>query len=233
MSERFLSCSIALLVAVTSATIVWIGLDRLSWETRRTSLTLGELRLGSNHFSFGTNDGKTPCFGAFTATLSDGENHYSIQFHGWLKLALLGKTWIQDFRGELSFNPIAQLGASLLEIPNGDDFVRLGTKNINPITLLAFRSAKEEKPIFQQDLPGPVELRREGETFKITTPIPVDSGLHLTHGPMLSVMPFRIKRERSPSCTPGGSQPLDVTGILNTLTNLRARISNTFPLKLP
>jgi hypothetical protein len=233
VSERFFSCSIALLVAVTSAAIVWIGLDRLSWETRRTTLTVGELRLGTNHFSFETGEGKASCFGALTTTLSDDGNHHSITFQGWLKLALLGQIRIQAFRGELSFNPLGQMGVSLLEIPSGDDVMKIGTKNINPITVLAFRNATDEKPIFQQDLPGPVELRREGALFKITTPIPVDSGLQLATDSMLSVMPFRIKRERTASCTPSGSRPLDVTGVLNTVINLRNRISNTLPLKLP
>lgn len=233
MSERFFSCSIALLVAVTSATVVWIGLERLSWETRRTTLTVGELRLGTNHFTFNTGDGKASCFGALTTTLSDDSNHHSIRFQGWLKLALPGQIRIQDFRGELSFNPLGQMGASLLEIPHGDDIMKIGTKNINPITMLAFRNSKDEKPIFQQALPGPVEIRKEGALFKITTPIPIDSGLQLATGSILSIIPFRIKRERIASCTPSDSRPLDVTGVLSSVVNLRNQISNTIPFKLP
>ncbi len=233
MSERFFSCSLALLVAVTSAAIVRMGLGRLSMEAGRTTLTVGELRLGTNHFAFDTGDGKTPCFGALTATLNDDGTNYAVSFRGWVKLALMDRVWIQDFRGELAFNPLAQMGVSLLEIPNGDDFIRIGTKNINPITVLAFRSAKEEKPIFQQDLPGPVELHREGELFKITTPLPVDSGLEHASGSLLSAMPFRIRGDLAASCTPSGSQPLDVTGTLNALVNLRNAVSNTLPLKVP
>ncbi len=233
MSERFVSCSIALIVAVTSAAIVWMGLERLSWETHRSSLTVGDLKLGANHFSFETSASKSDCFGALTATLRDEGAHYSITLQGWVKLAVFGKLWVQDFKGQLSFNPLAQLGVSILEIPSGDDTVRIGTQNINPMTLLVFRSAKDSKPILQQDIPGPVELRREGTVFKITAPIPIDGGLRLPITPMLAAMPLRVKKIPSAACTTASSRPLDVTGILSTVANLRTRFVNPLQLNLP
>jgi hypothetical protein len=233
VSERFFSCSIALLVAVTSATILWMGLGRLGLETRRSTLTLGVLELGDNHFALSSGGGKTPCFASITADLSDDNHHYSIHIKGWISLAFSGKHRLQEFAGQLSFNPLAQMGISLLEIPIGDDFVKIGTNNINPITVLVFGSSKDKKPIFQQDIPGPVEIRKEDHLFKIMSPLPVDAGLRSALTPMLTFMPLTIRRDDSHSCTKRNSRPLDLTALVNSVGILRSRISNTFPLGIP
>jgi hypothetical protein len=233
VSERFFSCSIAFLVAVTSAAIMWIGVDRLSWENTRTSWVVSTLELGDNHFAFGTGDAESSCFGSVSATLREGEDHYSINFEGWLSLALSGKTWLQEFRGEVSFNPLAQMGTSVLEIPIGDDSVRIGTKNINPITVLVFPSEKAQQPSFQQEITGPVELRREGVLFKITIPASPNLNLQTGLSPMLSNFLLGVKRDLSQRCSKGKSRPLDLTGVANSLNSLRSRITNALPLGTP
>jgi hypothetical protein len=232
VSEKIFSCVISFLVAVSSAVVVWIGLDRLSWETRQTTLELADLKLGRNHFAFKQIGKKTRCFGSLSATLTDNGEHLSVEFTGWLNLLFQGRPWVQDFKGMLSFNPLAQMGGSLLEIPAGDDVVKIGTKNLNPISLLIFKSGKDLKPVFEQELPGPIELRRNGETFRLTSPLVIDDSLKSSVAPFFSSIPLKITRDDTLSCTKFQSQPLDLTLLVNLASSLRSRLINLIPGEL-
>lgn|GEM_PF-4476456 len=232
MSEKIFSCSISCLVALCSAFVVWMGLNRLAWETRQTTLELAALKLGSNHFAFKPNNSKARCFGSLSATLSDTGEYFSIKFTGWMSLAFRGRPWLQDFKGELSFNPLAQMGGSVLEIPVDGDAVKIGTKNLNPITLLIFKSAKDEKPTFEQELPGPIELRRNGETFTLTSPFVIDDSLKSSIAPLFASTPLKVIRDDAVSCTKSKSDPFDLTLIANVIGTLRSRIINSIPLAL-
>jgi hypothetical protein len=111
----------------------------------------------------------------------------------------------------------------------GDDEIVFGTLDINPIRLIVSRG-KERKRIFNQQLPGPIELRKEKEEFKLVSPSVGDVDLAPLLKPMLASLPISAVKDPHRSCTRGSSKPLEVMRFLESLNGLRSNIFKLIPL---
>jgi len=220
VSQRLISCILALFTASMSGTVAAVSMHYLDQEAQKSLITLGTLKLGDNTIALRYGEKGSPCFGSLTFTLFTHDENYSIDMKGWMNLSLYENRWLQQTSGTMYFNPLAQLGGSAFSLENGDDDIIFGTKNINPITLVISRS-KDSRRILNQDLPGPIELRKEGDEFKLVSMFPVDTRFKSILTPLIASIPFSTSKDSKHTCREGSSKPLELSGLLNSINLLR------------
>lgn len=107
------------------------------------------------------------CYGSFRVSFDPDLNDKQVTFEGSMRLSYQGVKATPLIHGEMTFNPIGQLGGSLVSIKVEDTEVQLGTRNINPITLSIRSLGNAAKYNFQFIIPGPIELRRQSKTVYV------------------------------------------------------------------
>jgi len=163
VSNRLASAILALFIFVTSGMIAARSYYTLVVEEGDALTIVRGIALGVNRKVIVNSPTARTCSGEIVLDLTDADQQFQIDIKGWFGFESQGKRWIQELSGLLAFNPLGQLGSSVIYIPVGKHRLRLGTLNINPVTIV-FAIEREPSPElkFTQKIPGPFELRRDG-----------------------------------------------------------------------
>lgn len=197
---------------------------------------LTDLEFGENNFSFRRADNS--CFGNATLTLSEQDNTLHVKARGWLSLKFGDHQEIPTLDAEIGINPLGQMGASFGELTFAHSTVKIGTYNINPITVAIITNEHGEEKKIEQKIPGPFEIKR-GRTGKyfLTGPA-VTRALSSTDatGFSLTTLPFtppKVVRGTSAACNQSDSVPFDVTSLSSFVSKFQNQLTNSISKFLP
>jgi hypothetical protein len=168
-----------------------------------------------------------------TATLTDQNGQFGITLTGWIALRVPQASFIQEMNGEMSFNPLGQLGASAITMDlNGTSFA-LGTVNINPITVKAIVGKNAQRPLLEQNIPGPIELHKSGDVYKLFGPA-IATLVPLTKlASSAPKLPFTVSRDTDTDCTRENAQPIDFSGLVAHAQRLQGQIQSLLSGPVP
>jgi hypothetical protein len=204
MPIRFYSFSIQVMVLialVTGAVSLYLY-QEVQREAQAVRVVLASVPKGSSHFSLTLKDNPGRCFGGIDSTLTEEKGQVSLSYTAWLGLRVGDTEQVQEASGSLMFNPLGQLGGALVQTTIKGTSVRVGTLNINPITLVVHVGPDSSTPLFQQNIPGPITVNHEGEIFTIRAPAlrskaSIPPAIALPTGlPKLQLTPTRCSRTK-------------------------------------
>ena len=229
VSHRTVACIIALFAATSFGAISLLAFSRLADEESSMNTLIDDLVLGRNRFVFTPDQGGHSCFGEAILTLDDDRHQFQIALTAWIRLKLNERIWMQEFAGKLVFNPLGQLGGSIVNTTFAGIPMRFGTVNINPMTLIINDySDHSTKKQFRQNVPGPVELRHLGSNhFRLIGPAIARS--FPTSALDVSVAPIHILRNEKAPCLKEVAQPFDLSHIITPLQQLASKVKTLLP----
>jgi len=198
---------ISLAITLTAVVVGLQSYSSLLSEEDSKHLVLGSLPLSPISYSITAVGDAGACFGSLDIAINSSTNQATLTMKGWMNVSLLGRTEPIKFDALLIFNALGQLSAGVLRTEVNHESVRLGTLGVNPITVQLYRGIAESPPVFQQAIPGPIELRPRGESLQIIAPhIPVLRALGTN-----TAIPLSIQRTSHNTCSQEAAQALDLT----------------------
>jgi hypothetical protein len=160
-----------LLLSGLAATLSVYLFRELENEQQLISHLLFELPSGESAVSMYHAGPKPGCFGSISYTLTTDSGQTRISARAWLTLSISGKEHIIEGTCDFLFNALGQFGTSLCTTEMKGQEIRLGTTNIDPITLQVFLGRESTTPIVQQNVPGPIMISADGTLYSVTAPI--------------------------------------------------------------
>lgn len=174
-----------LIVSSLAGTLSLYLFGKLQNERRETSQVLLDLPSGISHLSLTHHSAKSGCFASLSTSVTENEGQVTISMRAWLALSLDGDDRVYEATCDLLFNSLGQFGTSFCKTDIEGTEIRLGTTNIDPITLHVFVGHASTTPIIEQNLPGPIR-------------VDLDGGRYLVTGPFNSKLPIPNLQELSP-----------------------------------
>jgi hypothetical protein len=172
MPIRFYSFSRRILVLITviaGAVSIYLYTE-LQRESGRVQVVVATVPRQTTHFAVTRAHEPTRCFGEIESNVKEEGGQLSITYTSWLGARIGGTQQIYEASGYLAFNPLGQLGGSLLTTTINGTEVRLGSTNINPITLIVAVGSGDSSPLFKQNIPGPITADIKAEHIVIQAP---------------------------------------------------------------
>lgn len=174
MSYRLVNVILATLLSALAAVIAYASFKVILEEEKGYTSTLGPLQRGNVTYRLVPRSlaMTRKCFGELNVAFNPDLSDKQIAVSGFMRLSYRGAELTTDIRGEANFNPIGQLGGSLLSIKMNNTEMQVGTRNINPITLSLRTLGDAAKYNFRFAIPGPIELRRHTkDTYSLASPL--------------------------------------------------------------
>ena len=203
-------------------------------EDSASNALLAGLRMGENHFIFRNNSHPGACFGNALLHVGSEDHSFHIHTEGWAQFELGGNTIQPEWSGELSFNPLSQLGNSVFSLSVGEQKFRFGTKNINPVTAVLILKVGEKEQVFEQNIPGPFEMLPSGDgSYRIVGP-PITNALQSTPfftagAGSLPELQATVDRGFDANCTRSNGVPMSLAPLQSFADSIRANFSGLLP----
>jgi hypothetical protein len=223
MSYRKLSILVALFITVFGSVLWNLAYKKMVSDEQSHNAIINDLTVGDNHFSFIQGDGS--CFGSTILNLHQDDHSFQIKVTGWVKIRLGKNVITPAVKGEVSLNPLGQIGSSVLYISIGDEKFRLGTFNINPITVAFVHEVDGKERMIQQNIPGPFELKENHNGGYLLTGPPITRSF-LPKDPAFTaaasfVLPSAtINREDTSVCSEGNIKEIDLSNLARAAQNV-------------
>lgn len=236
MGYRTTQLFLAAVTTLTCGAIALTAYSRLIAYDEIENALLTDLEFGENHFSFLSAD--KSCFGNTTLILSEQDNTLHVKVKGWISLQLENQIVTPTLDGDLNLNPLGQIGASLGEISLAGSTIKLGSYNINPITVAVITSEGGVEKKFEQNIPGPFEIKkgRSGKYFlsgpAITRALTTkdSTGFSLAN---LPISPPTISRDPKNICLEASATPLNISLLSSGLKKFQGQLTKSFSQFLP
>jgi hypothetical protein len=233
MSARAISCTIALLIAATSGAVTYITYSQMVEHDQTEGALIRGLALGENVFTIKpARSVEHKCYGRATISIREEDHSFTVVLAAWLKMKVGDTVVTPTLSGDIAVNPLGQVGGSIFKAQLGEKRVKLGSRNINPIIVTLFTNENDERPVLEQNVPGPFELIRDTSgKINLTGPA-LTNPLHLfdrqAAGASLTPL-YEIVRGDTPHCTEESSVPLDMTFLSTLASKLDASILQKLP----
>lgn len=212
---------ISLLLALVSAATALVSYDALRREESLLKPLMGSLRPGSTRYILEDRRDASRCVGAGQIEVVDKDQKTTLSLSGWISLSLSGEPLPVRIEGTMLFNAMGQMTISFLRASMRGNEIRLGTEGINPISLRLYRGAPGSPPLFEQVVPGPLEITWRGDRYDLFAPLSTALGT-ASQGKKPNIFP-RISEvsDDSFNCTPANAEAFD----LNPLSQMAGSIS--------
>ncbi len=236
MSYRKLSIVVALLITIVGSVLSNLAYHKMVSDEEAHNAIINDLRIGENYFSFIQGDGS--CFGSTILNLQKEEHTFQMKVNGWIKVRI-GKNVIQPVvKGEITLNPLGQVGASVFYISIGDIKFRLGTFNISPITVAFVHEVDGKERIIQQNIPGPFELKEARNGGYLLTGPPVTRSFLPKDPAFNAVASFAlpsatINRKDTSACREEQIQEIDLSNLARAVQNVPNNFLDNLQSLLP
>lgn len=236
MSYRNLSILVALLITIFGSVLSNLAYTKMVKDEEAHNAIINDLKIGENSFSFIQGDGS--CVGSTVLALHQEEHTFQIKVNGWIKVRI-GKNVIQPaVKGEVTLNPLGQVGASVFYINVGEIKFRLGTFNISPITVAFVHEVDGKEQIIQQNIPGPFELKEARNGGYLLTGPPITRSFLPKDPAVNAVASFAlptvtINRRDSTVCREENIKEIDVSNLARAVQNVPNKFLENFQGLLP
>lgn len=160
----------SLICALMSLAVSYKSYETLCREDEAMKPRIGTLRAGATTYTIQDGTNRSGCIGAGTVKTSGDGKQMTLALNGWASLSLGGNVIPVKVDGTMLFNAMGQLTASLIHASIGQSEIKIGTLGINPISLRLLRGAPELPPLFEQKVPGPIEMRAHGDSYDFFAP---------------------------------------------------------------
>jgi len=215
----------SLAITITSIVVVVFSFRILQSEEEARHLVLGVVPSNPTNYTITNSGAPSECLGTINFSLDSSDNQAHLTLNGWMRVSLAGRTETLELKAQLVFNALGQLSASLLETVLKGESLRFGTLGVNPIKAQIFRGSGESRPLFEQTLPGPIELRPRANTYEIVAPqLP---GLRTLSAP--STVPLSLQSAPTTSCSRETAKAFDLTPFLRMAEALTERLRGVLP----
>jgi hypothetical protein len=215
-----------LLVSGLAGTISVYLFRELDNEHRLKNQVLLQLPAGTSAVSLHHSESKPGCFGSISYSLTADKGQTTISSQAWIALSINGKERIIEGSCDLLFNALGQFGTSFCKTQLEGTEIRLGTTNIDPITLEVFLGRESTAPIVQQHFPGPVTIASDGGRYSVSAPFSSSVNLpDLSELRKLAQLPHITTTQQA--CDRETRTPLTVP--LSTLRTIHQRATNLIP----
>ena len=165
------------------------------------------------------------CFGTVNVSLDSGNSQAALRIKGWILISLFGRQEPLDLDATLIFNALGQLSISILKTQIQTESVRLGTTGVNPMTAQLYRGEGVSKPLFEQTLPGPIELRIRKNSYELVAPqLPA-----LQSVPRTATAPLSLEQTDRTSCLRENALAFDLTPYLQKVAALSENLRRVLP----
>jgi hypothetical protein len=169
--------------------------------------------------------GAQSCIGTIHVSLNSEQNQASLRMEGWMMVSLFGRHEPIALDATLIFNALGQLSVSLLRTTTQNESFRLGTTGVNPMTVQFYRGGGASKPLLEQTLPGPIELRIRNETYELVAPqLPA-----LQNMSAAATVPIIFEQSEATSCRKETAHALDLTQYIQTATAFSEQLRRVMP----
>lgn len=169
--------------------------------------------------------GAKACIGTIHVSLDSGNNQAALRMQGWMMVSLFGRQEPLELDATLIFNALGQLSVSILKTTIQNESVRLGTTGVNPMTVQVYRGDGGSKPLVEQILPGPIELRIRKNAYELVAPqLPA-----LRNVPRAPATPLTLEQAEATSCTREDALAFDLTPYLQMATALSENLRRIVP----
>lgn len=227
MSPQSRSLVKAISTAGLAAIVLLVTVRELAHEQSSRRTPIVELSESTTFFSLRHGPENTPCWGSFKTTVTNAPEEKGVDISGWTSITIRGTPLFPEFSGSLRFNGFNQLFGALITVPSSTSELRIGLLEIDPITVKVVNAAPAAHGptvLFEQRVPGPIELVKIGNNLAITVPgfkwIPHTQGATLPMG-------IRVDRTDTEECTRAVSQPLDMTTLVTLGEQFLSKAGNS------
>ena len=169
--------------------------------------------------------GSKSCVGTIHVSLDSTNNQASLRMEGWMMVSLFGRQEPLALDATLVFNALGQLSVSIFRTTIQGESFRFGTTGVNPMTVQLYRGEPGAKPLLEQTLPGPIELRSNKDIYQLVAPqLPALRNVTST-----SSSPFSFEQADTTSCRKETAHALDLTPYLHMATALSEHLRRMMP----
>lgn len=212
-------------VTLLSMVVGVVSFFSLQSEEELRQLILGAFPRSPITYTLKETSRSTSCIGTIHVSLDSGNNQSSLRMEGWMMVSLLGQQEPIGLDATLVFNALGQLSVSLLRTTIQNESVRLGTTGVNPMTIQIYRGEGDTKPLIEQTLPGPIELRIHQDSYELVAPrLPA-----LRNVAASSTSPFTFEPSDTTLCLKETAHALDLTPYLHMATALSEHLRRMMP----
>lgn len=240
MSQKIQDTILFLLLAALCGTTSFLTLREIIYEESVESTVLSGIKVGETRLVLKSIKTEN-CFGEFLIKLSDENQIFHASLTGWASLTYNNQTIPVTIKGEVEFNPLGQLGASVVNIDALGNNYRIGSKNINPITVVfGMRpndSTTDIEKFLDHNIPGPFEMHREGnQTVRLSGPLLLAVAMKPFSKETTYKFPITFSRDTDELCSKASSTPLNLSELKSSVAELQQSLrsfSSHLPAWLP
>jgi hypothetical protein len=165
------------------------------------------------------------CVGEGHVLLDYSNNQVSLAIDGWASLRAHTTTAHISLHGTAVFNSLGQLTAMVFYTGIGENKIKFGSTQINPIKFEVYRDTPESPLILRQLFPGPVLLKPKGDLFELA--LPNVSSLVEKSSALYS--PILIEKTLAPvACDAQTAGSFDLSPLLVTADSVTRAIQKSF-----
>ena len=220
-SPIMLSASVTLLSMVVGV----VSFLSLKSEEDSRHLILASIPQPPVTYTLKETAGSKSCVGTIHVSLDSTNNQASLRMAGWMMVSLFGRQEPLELDATLVFNALGQLSVSIFRSTIQNESFRFGTTGVNPMTVHLYRGESGAKPLLEQTLPGPIELRRGKEGYELVAPqLPA-----LRNVTPSSTPPFSFEQSDVTSCNKENAHTLDLKPYLLMATALSEHLRRMMP----
>lgn len=217
--------TISATVTLLSMIVGVVSFFSLQSEEGSRQRTIGTFPRHPVTYTLTESRGTQSCIGTIHVSLDSGNNQASLRMEGWMMVSLFGRQEPISLEASLIFNALGQLSVSLLRTTMQNESFRLGTTGVNPMTVQFYRGDGASKPLLEQTLPGPIELRIRNEAYELVAP-QLPALQSMTNTP---TVPFTFEQSDATSCHKETAHALDLTPYIQTATAFSEQIRRMMP----
>jgi hypothetical protein len=220
-SHIIISASVTLLSMIVSV----VSFLSLQSEEGSRQLILASIPQHPTEYTLKQTTGSKSCVGTIHVSLDSTSNQASLRMEGWMMVSLFGRQEPLELDATLVFNALGQLSVSIFRTTIQGESFRFGTTGVNPMTVQMYRGGAGAKPLLQQTLPGPIELRGGKDVYQLVAP-QLTALRKATSAPP---SPFSFEQTETTSCRKENAHALDLTPYLHLATALSEHLRRIMP----
>ncbi len=151
-----LDLQIAILLFLVSGALSAYAYARILQDEMPSQSLVPSFPGGAHRYALMSEKG---CVGQVRTSLRFEEDQYKFDLKGTFRIRVLDKVLASEISGFAGFNSIGQLGGSAFTIRADKLFLRFGTRDINPISLVMRMVNDKQHFEYQAFVPGPISIK--------------------------------------------------------------------------
>ena len=215
--------SLAVTFLSLAAGLVSYGALRSAEESQQ--LVLGTIPKHPVTYVIKNHQGSSECSGSLDMSIDTGNNQAFVLLRGWMLVSAFGKPETVTVDASLVFNALGQLSASVFRTFSRHESIRFGTMGVNPITAQLYNTPDGTAPLFEQTLPGPIELKPREGRYELVAPQYRNVIAPLQH----ISLPVALEVAAKDSGRQETAQPIDLTSHLHMAASLSDKVRKVLP----